>query len=255
MSALVSVIMPAYNAELHIFEAVHSVLNQTHSNLELIVLDDGSTDNTLKILQSINDSRLILHKNKENQGIVKTLNKAVMLSSGLYIARMDADDVSSPDRLEKQLKFLLENDLDIVSAVVRKFNDNYSRNFPFEMNSKEIIYALAYFNPIVHPCAFGYSEIFKKFPYKEEFKWAEDYKLWCDLSVAQFKFGIQKDVLLNYRLHPSQVSVKNKKIQLVLDAKIKREYQSSRILNINNVSMKVWFYCQLKRLQIYLKKF
>jgi glycosyltransferase involved in cell wall biosynthesis len=244
--------MPAFNAEKYIAESVKSILNQTYSNLELIVVDDGSTDDTLKILESINDHRLIICKNMDNKGIVYTLNEAVKISKGYYLARMDADDISSLDRFEKQIDFLERNCYDIVSSVVYKFNDNFRRIFPFEMSSDDVCYALYYFNPIVHPCVFGYTHIFKRFPYKEEYRLAEDYKLWCDLAVANFKIGVQPDILLEYRLHNGQSSVKNKIIQTSLNLKIQNDYHDFYYSKKFNISAKVRLFSYLKRLQSFL---
>ncbi len=252
MNPLVSVIMPAYNAERYILKSVMSILNQTYKNLELIVYDDGSTDSTIQILRSINDDRLVVYENDINRGIVHALNQLVKLSKGFFIARMDADDISCNNRLESQIKFLTDNKFDIVSSVVIKRSSNYSRYYPIKMNSDEVNYALKYFNPIVHPAVLGLSEIFKNNPYDEKFKWAEDYKLWCDLSVAGFKMGIQKDVLLEYRIHSNQVSIIRNKIQFELDLRIKKEYCSSYNRNVR-ISFKVWFFCAIKRVHFFLK--
>ena len=110
-SKLVSVIIPVFNAELYIQEAVESICRQTYKELEIIIVDDGSTDGTLQILKSFNDQRINLIA-RENRGLISTLNECVALSTGAYIARMDADDICRPMRIERQVKYL-ENHKDI----------------------------------------------------------------------------------------------------------------------------------------------
>ncbi len=108
---LVSVIIPVYNVEKFVKEAIESIQNQTYDNLEIIVIDDCSTDNTYKIVENLakNDERIKLYKNEKNLKIVKTLNRALILSNGEYIVRMDGDDISTTDRVETLLNFMIEN--------------------------------------------------------------------------------------------------------------------------------------------------
>jgi glycosyltransferase involved in cell wall biosynthesis len=110
-SNLISVLIPVYNVEKYVFEAVTSIINQSVFNLEIIIIDDCSTDNTYGIVKEIadRDKRIVLLRNSTNQKIVYCLNLAFKVSQGDFIARMDGDDVSLPGRLERKLKFLLEN--------------------------------------------------------------------------------------------------------------------------------------------------
>ena len=109
----VSVVMPAYNAEKYIREAIDSVLAQTFTDFEFIILDDGSTDATAAIIQSYEDDRIRFCPNERNMGVAATLNRALKLAQGEYIARMDADDVSYKNRLEMQLDFIKKSGCDI----------------------------------------------------------------------------------------------------------------------------------------------
>ncbi|MFA6361313.1 MAG: glycosyltransferase family 2 protein [Candidatus Shapirobacteria bacterium] len=113
---LVSVIMPVYNPGIYLVDAIESILNQTFSNFELIVVDDGSTDDSWKIIKSYSkkDSRIIVIKNKINLGVSLTSNIAISQAKGKFLARMDADDISTPDRLYKQVNFLKRNPKTIV---------------------------------------------------------------------------------------------------------------------------------------------
>ena len=101
MEDLVSVIMPAYNVEKYIGEAIQSVLNQTYKNFELIIFDDGSTDKTWEIIQSFNDSRIIAIRHQQNKGVAEARNTALKIAKGKWVALIDSDDVWLSDRLEK----------------------------------------------------------------------------------------------------------------------------------------------------------
>lgn len=118
---LISVLMPAYNAEKYIKEAIESILNQTFSNFEFIIIDDGSIDATEEIIKSFKDSRIVYIKNEKNLGLIKTLNKGISIARGEFIARMDSDDISMPQRFELQLDvFKKYKGVDIVNVALKK---------------------------------------------------------------------------------------------------------------------------------------
>ena len=106
---LVSVLMAVYNGEKYLLEAIESILNQTYTNFEFLIINDGSTDSTEEIILSYSDQRIRYIKNEQNLKLIASLNKGLDLAKGKYIARMDADDISLPDRLEKQVNFLERN--------------------------------------------------------------------------------------------------------------------------------------------------
>ena len=112
---LISVIMPVYNSEAYIESSVESILNQSYTNFEFIIIDDASTDKTYdRLLKLIKiDKRIVLVKNKRNEGVTKSLNKALKIAKGKYIIRMDADDWSYPNRFKLQVD-LMENNPDVV---------------------------------------------------------------------------------------------------------------------------------------------
>lgn len=109
MKPNISVIMPVYNVEKYISIAVQSILNQTFENFELIIIDDASTDKTYDIINCFQDKRIVKLRNQTNKGVAATLNEGLKLAHGEYVARMDGDDVSKPDRFEKQLCFMKDN--------------------------------------------------------------------------------------------------------------------------------------------------
>ena len=124
----ISIIMGIYNCSETLAESIESILNQTYTNWEMILCDDGSTDNTLELAseyQKIYPDKFILLKNKRNLGLPQTLNKCLSVAKGTYIARMDGDDISLPDRFEKQIKFLEENpDIDCIGTGMTRFDEN-----------------------------------------------------------------------------------------------------------------------------------
>src|SRR4051812_24164992 len=101
-SPAITILLPVYNCREYLHEAIISLLSQTFTDFELLILNDGSTDDTEKVIQSFSDNRVVYIKNESNKGLIYTLNKGVTLAKGKYIARMDADDISLPKRLQKQ---------------------------------------------------------------------------------------------------------------------------------------------------------
>jgi glycosyltransferase involved in cell wall biosynthesis len=205
---LVSVILPVYNAEKYISEAIWSILNQTHKNFELIIIDDGSTDRSLEIIETIIDPRIILIT-RENRGLIKTLNQAISLAKGDFIARMDADDISHPRRLELQLNFLLQHpDVGVIGSYVECVDENgvlLCIRKPPRLNY--FLKGMCLFGvPFSHPSIMvNYKLIGEEYYYDEKYVHAEDFELWVRLS-KNFKFGLVAECLLKYRILNSSVS-------------------------------------------------
>jgi glycosyltransferase involved in cell wall biosynthesis len=221
----ISVILPSYNSIEFIDKSIGSILSQTYKNFELIVINDCSTDGTLEYLNTINDPRLVVINNDVNIGIVESLNIGVNSAKGEYIARMDADDISIPERLERQLNFIVKNNYDIVGAKARNFGKwRLQKVFPFSMSHLEASLALIFMNPLVHPLVMGRATIFKTNKYSKNFQWAEDYELWVRLVKKGYKLGVQDEILLNYRSHPRQISKINRLAQIKITKKIQTDY-------------------------------
>ena len=117
---LVSIIMPAYNCEKYIADAIHSVLSQTYTNWELLIVDDGSTDHTADIVGSFEDKRIHFQRNTQNMGAALTRNKALQAAQGRYIAFLDSDDLWTPDKLKKQIAFMQKNGYDFTYTAFRR---------------------------------------------------------------------------------------------------------------------------------------
>ena len=187
---LVSIIMPVYNCEKYIVQAVNSVLQQTYTNFELIILEDASTDNTLNILKKISDERIKLIINEKNIGLINNLNKGISLVSfqAKYIARMDGDDVCLNNRLEKQIYFLEKNQqVDVVASTVTLIDENNNNIGVWSddvqnVSTKEIRSFLWKNNCIAHPTVVIKADVLKAFQYETTQKLSEDYDLWLRLT-------------------------------------------------------------------------
>lgn len=208
MNELVSVIMPIFNGEKYLKEAIESILNQTFTDFEFIIIDDGSSDNSLDIIKSFKDERIILIKNNENKGISYSLNKGVEVAKGKYIARMDADDIALPNRLEMQLSFLEKNPtVDLIGCSVEWIDElGKSQSVDVRNYNHEMIECLLVFTcPLYHPTIIGKKSVFTTFGYNSTYDGMEDWELWTRM-VRQYKIINIPEVLLKYRLHESNAS-------------------------------------------------
>lgn len=205
---LISVLMPVFNAEKYLVEAVDSILHQSYSNFELLIFDDGSTDNSLKIIKSCNDPRIKFFHSAKNIGYVKHLNKGIDIAKGKYIVRMDADDVAYSTRLEEQINFMeKEPSVGVCGTFVEVFGKiAYIARHPIK--HEQMIVNLLYFTPIIHPSVIIRKEVLDHYRirYKQAFLYAEDTELWYQLSKVTRLANIPK-VLLKYRTHDHNVSV------------------------------------------------
>ena len=235
----VSVILPVYNGEKYIAESVESILNQTYKDFEFIIVNDASTDNTLSILKSFDDPRIRIVNNEVNLKVVKSLNKALNLATGNYVARMDGDDIASPLRFEQQLEYFKQHsEIDICATQIEVFGDKKYITRQYE-HHEFIKASLLFLNVINHP-----SVMFKRasfvdngFYYDESYNNAEDYGLWVKV-LDTLKFAIHPQVLLKYRVHSDNVSVKKSSNWDVLRAINFRVY--SQLLNRIGVKANAW---------------
>lgn len=208
---LISVVMPVYNSEKFLNEAITSILNQTYPFFELIIVNDGSTDNSAKIISSYKDSRIKVIKNAINKGLTKSLNRGFSAANGKYIARMDADDWSHPKRLEKQVTFMENNpDYGIVGSV---FICMYEDRLPYciggvrLLEHEELHIALLMGNIFAHGEVMIRKSVLDahKLNYNEKFNPYEDYELWTRLREVT-KFKVLPEVLYSYLINPEGMS-------------------------------------------------
>ncbi|MFZ2664320.1 MAG: glycosyltransferase family 2 protein [Patescibacteria group bacterium] len=242
---LVSVIMPAYNAEKYISEAVESILNQTYINFEFIILDDGSTDNTWKIISSYaaKDKRIVLVKNDSNLGIVAGRNKGLEVSQGKYIVWADSDDISLPTRIEKQVDFM-ENNLDvgICGAYIQSFVDGVDKDVrKYSTNDESLRRNIFKYSPVAQPVS-----IIRKECFKEVGLYNPDYRVSQDLDMSfrigtKYRFANIPEVLLKYRVHPKSATYSNINKQIVNTLKIRRTYSRSGMYNMTLLDKVAYF--------------
>lgn len=217
--------MPVYNGEKYLKEAIISILNQTFINFEFIIVNDGSNDNSKNIILSFNDNRIIYIENKKNLKLIKTLNKGLKLAKGKYIARMDADDISMPNRFQEQFDFMEKNKgIVLCGSYARKFGIDRG-TFLVPNTDKEIREAFVTHSPFIHPSVIIRSSAIKKnkIIYNEKYLHAEDYKFWLELLNVGEAYNIKK-VLLKYRTSKEQISNKYSKEQAYSSQKIRREF-------------------------------
>lgn len=261
MKELVSVILPVYNAEKFLHDSLNSVINQSYSNLEIIVIDDGSTDNSLSIIKGFNDKRIKIIS-RENKGLIYSLNEGLNIAKGNYIARMDADDIARSDRIETQLKFLLKNKgVSVVGSYANLIDENgVNIGIKKKPSYDLIIKTICFFgSPFIHPTVmFNKLLIQEQLYYSNEFIHAEDYELWSRLVVCEkFKFFNIKDTLLDYRIVATSVSRKYETQQKKSHQDIIKKYFliNAKHLDINKSSslLKATIFHQKLSLKILLQ--
>ncbi len=213
LNPMVTVIMPVYNAAPFLSIAIESILNQTYKNFELLIINDGSTDDSLQIIKSFSDQRIKLINNDVNIGIIKTRNKGISLSSGKYIAMMDADDISLPTRLEKQVNFLEEN-INVTALATKLIQINekgietgyWPEDFK-TTTSTQIKQTLPIINCIGQPTIMMRANIVKAIGYKNAFAHNEDWGLWLQLISEGYIIAKLNEILLQYRIHSKSTTV------------------------------------------------
>ena len=209
----VSVLMPVFNASLYLKEAIESILNQTYAHFEFIIINDGSTDDSLAIIQSYTDPRIVLVNNALNMGIIASRNKGLSIARGKYIANMDADDISASDRLEKQVSYLdLHPDIAILAArlVLIDTKNEEIGIWPEDHHciyEKQIYDHLPLANCIGQLTIMMRTEVIKKFGYNPAFLYNEDWGLWLTVLSHNYRIAKLPETLLRYRQHPKSTTI------------------------------------------------
>lgn len=204
----VSILMPVYNTAPYLREAVDSILSQTFTDFELIILDDCSPDNAQQILDTYHDTRIVRYRGDTNQGLANILNIGLQMARGKYIARMDSDDRSLPSRLERQVKYMESHpDIDLCSCAMHLFGDKTSCWFRDDDPDKARIAAL-FFSPVLHASSLWRRETFERHHllFDQTMVPAEDYHLWCRALVAGLRLVNLREPLYLYRIRPGQAT-------------------------------------------------
>ncbi len=237
----VSVVLPAYQAETHISEAIGSILRQTDPDFELIVVDDGSTDRTAERVEQVSDSRVRLIR-IPHQGLVAALNRGVAEAGGRYIARMDADDLSRPDRLRRQAA-LLDNqpDVGLVASRVSYHGDRQANRglalFVDWSNSlltnEEIAINRFVESPLVHPSVMFRRELIALHGGYRAGDFPEDYELWLRWLEAGVRMEKLSDTLLDWRERPGRLTRTDSRYSVEAFFRTKAPYLYRRLATLN----------------------
>jgi len=219
-SPLVSVLMPCYNAAAFLSDALDSIISQSYRNLEIVLIDDGSNDQSRSIIKSyeLKDSRIRAFYNDSNIGLIKTLNKGLSLCTGRYIARMDADDISMPNRIQV-LVDILEQDLtlDLVSGGCYSLNEEgqiITRVYPKACTPLAIKFVCFFITPVLHPCVVFRKSLMSFEKYDEDYLHSEDYEVFSRLLLKGSRFINFDQPLYMLRLNSQSVSRKYETIQI-----------------------------------------
>ena len=211
---LISILLPVYNAENYVQETIASILAQTYTHFELIVINDGSTDRSQEIIDSFNDKRIITLKNEQNIRLIATLNLGLQKAKGKYIARIDADDIMLPNRISKQVLFLEENlDYGMVGSYVQTFGDVEGSIF-YPLDDASIRYTSMFYNPFVHSTVMLRASVIAThlLDYDSTMLHVEDYALWIQIMRVS-KVANLPEILVRYRVHAFQISTTYSAIQ------------------------------------------
>jgi len=220
----ISVIMPVFNGEQFLSNAIESVLEQTFKNFELIIINDGSTDNTKNIIEKYRaiDKRIIV-RNQKNIGLTKSLNIALGISKGEYIARQDADDISLPHRFEKQIYWLVNKKYEIVfSRAYYNSKNRITPRFSYFLPKKLL---LNFINPFIHGSILIKKNVLLKVGgYDENFIYSQDYKLYCDLLENNMKYKYIIEPLYILNTHDNSISKQRMNEQAYYARLAKKKY-------------------------------
>ncbi len=206
--------MPIYNAAPYLNDSINSVLCQTFGDFEFLIVDDGSSDGTQDLLMQWDDPRIRVLKNESNRGLIYSLNRGVLESKGIFIARMDADDFSLPDRLQQQIEFMQQHPDVAVCGMQMEDMGGRVKLSKVPEDPDEIKAALLFSCVISHPTVMLRKSVIHQHElvYDPAFPHAEDYALWVKLGKS-YSFANLKSVGVRYRLHDNQVSRVYEKIQ------------------------------------------
>lgn len=208
----ISILLPAYNCSLYIAQTIDSLLGQTFTDFELLIINDGSTDGTEQVILSYKDTRIRYLKNEGNKGLVFTLNRGIQEAAGTYIARMDADDIAMPTRLQLQKQWLDEHPNTAAIACTIRFIDGKGKEQGMWEEDEDtcsyqaIKKMLPRENCIAHPTIMIRKEIALAYPYDPMQLHCEDYDLWLRILADGLVIEKLPQPLLLYRNHEASIT-------------------------------------------------
>lgn len=203
---MITVGIPAHNAGGLLLETLHSLVSQTFDRIVIHVHDDGSTDDTAAVAQTIDDPRIMVTRDR-NRGVSEAANVVTRFVSTPLFARADADDVHLPHRLAAQLAYLDSQRLDVMSSQLIDIDaPDVPERVGAEMDPDRVNVELLFYNPLPNPLAFGHSEVFRATPYSTAPLYGEDYDFWCRTASAGWRIGLMAQPLARYRRHAAAAS-------------------------------------------------
>lgn len=199
--------MPVFNGAPFLGEAIESILSQSYSDFELLIINDGSTDDSVEIIQSYSDPRIRLIDNEYNMKLIDAVNKGLSLARGVYIARMDCDDISTSQRLKKQVDFMEHNTVvGVCGSWLVQFSDTTERVWKAPTIDSEIRSEMLFNSAIFQPTVILRKHILDKYHLRYEYPFpAEDYALWLRIMERSEAANIP-EILVRYRHHTGQIS-------------------------------------------------
>jgi len=228
---VISVLLSVFNNEQYIHESICSVLCQTFGDFELIIIDDASTDRTPEILASFDDPRIRIHKNSSNLGLTRSLNIGLELCKGKYIARVDSDDISHPDRFARQVDFFENHpNIGVLGTNYERITSDgtHTGMVCTHRSDWELVHWLLNFeNPISHPTVCMRTNLIKQVGgYDEDFRFTQDYDLWGRLAKITFMANLPETLLYYRSGHENQISTTNPHSQKGYELKIRQRIVS-----------------------------
>ena len=257
---MISVIMSTYKEDERLLrESIESILNQTYRDFEyIIILDYPDNDVHKRVIEeyALKDDRIHFYINEKNMGLTDSLNRGLSLCHGEYIARMDADDISLPDRLERQMKYLEKNHYDLIGGITEMINENGSLLYSIKSvptDSKKINKALRYSQCIAHPTWLGKKEVFEKNAGYRHMPLCEDYDFTLRAVLNGFVISNLNEPVLKYRMTSNSISRSNLFEQYLYMSYITNEYKNKRVASVDKAYAYVQQHLNEKDSNKYLK--
>lgn len=257
---MISVIMSTYKEDERLLrESIESILNQTYRDFEyIIILDYPDNDVHKSVIEeyALKDDRIHFYINEKNMGLTDSLNRGLSLCHGEYIARMDADDISLPDRLERQMKYLEKNHYDLIGGISEMINENGSLLYSIKSvptDPKKINKALRYSQCIAHPTWLGKKEVFEKNAGYRHMPLCEDYDFTLRAVLNGFVISNLNEAVLKYRMTSNSISRSNLFEQYLYMSYITNEYKNNCIASVDKAYVYVQQHLNDKDSDKYLK--
>lgn len=257
---MISVIMSTYKEDERLLrESIESILNQTYRDFEyIIILDYPDNDVHKSVIEeyALKDDRIHFYINEKNMGLTDSLNRGLSLCHGEYIARMDADDISLPDRLERQMKYLEKNHYDLIGGITEMINENGSLLYSIKSvptDPKKINKALRYSQCIAHPTWLGKKEVFEKNAGYRHMPLCEDYDFTLRAVLNGFVISNLNEPVLKYRMTSNSISRSNLFEQYLYMSYITNEYKNKRVASVDKAYAYVQQHLNEKDSDKYLK--